>query len=214
MGRKKYLGKSIVLILLIIILSFAGLLWFDVIGFMSTKNSFAWFYRLIGLAPRTSLTAEGVDELNMFSLEEDRYAAKLESVDLLREQLDKRETDVAVREDKVAQIAVELEDEKKAFEEEKKTFNNLIKKYDDKSKRIDNAVAQFNGMRPENAVEIMVQMSKDGKDQELIDILRRTDEVAAETGSASMVSYWLSLMPKETSAEILQKMVAKPTALN
>ena len=214
MGRKKYLGKSILLILLIAILVFFGLLWFDYIGAVSTKQTFSWFYKLLGLTPQTSVSASGVDDLEFFDIDEDRLAFGLESVELMREELNKREVEIRQSEDQNARIALELEDEKKAFEEEKKTLNNRVQKYDDKSKRIENAVAQFNGMLPEKAVDIMVQMSRDGKDQEVIDILRRTDEIAEETGTSSMVSYWLSLMPKETSAELLRKLVAKPTKLD
>ncbi len=214
MGRKKYLGKSILLILLIVILVFFGLLWFDYIGFISAKKSFGWFYNLIGLTPQETVSASDPDNINFFDLEKDRYDFQFDALNLRSEELDKREADVLTLENQNAQVAMELADEKKAFEEEKKTFNNRVQKYDDKSKRIDDAVAQFNGMQPDKAVAIMVQMSKDGKDQELIDILRRADEVALETGKASLVSYWISLMPKETSAEIVRKMVAKPTSLD
>jgi flagellar protein FlbB len=64
-------------------------------------------------------------------------------------------------------------------------------------------------MQPQNAVAILVASD----DQNVIDILRRTEEIAAETGASSMVAYWLSLMPAERAAQIQRKMLEKPTTL-
>jgi flagellar protein FlbB len=61
-------------------------------------------------------------------------------------------------------------------------------------------------MPPANAVEIINRMD----DQDAIDVLRKTEEIAQAEGSASIVSYWLSLMPPERAAELQRKMAARP----
>ncbi|MBQ5780817.1 MAG: flagellar protein FlbB, partial [Spirochaetaceae bacterium] len=63
-------------------------------------------------------------------------------------------------------------------------------------------VKNLTGMAPQNAVAILVAMD----DQDVIDILRKTEEIATQTGTSSMVAYWLSLMPAERAAVIQRKM--------
>ena len=51
-------------------------------------------------------------------------------------------------------------------------------------------------------------------DQTVIDVLRKVEEIAKRSGSSSMGSYWLSLMPPDRAAEIQRKMLSKPDSLN
>ena len=48
MGFGKSFGKTLVLLILVIILILGGLLWFDYLGVIQAKKLFAPFYRLIG----------------------------------------------------------------------------------------------------------------------------------------------------------------------
>ena len=84
-----------------------------------------------------------------------------------------------------------------------------VKKYDDKEVNIEQIANNLNGMRPEAAVGILVAMD----DQIVIDVLRKVEEMAAENGTMSMGSYWLSLMPSDRAAEIQRKMLSKPESL-
>ena len=43
-------------------------------------------------------------------------------------------------------------------------------------------------------------------DQDVIDVLRVTEEQAAEAGEVSLVAYWLSLMPSDRAAVLQRKM--------
>ena len=61
-------------------------------------------------------------------------------------------------------------------------------------------------MQPVKAVAILNEMD----DQDVIDVLRKATEVAQRNGSASLVAYWLSLMPAERAAVIERKMANKP----
>lgn len=210
MSGAKVLGKSILLMILIVILVLFGMLWFDYLGIIHAKQSFAPLFRLIGLAPQTSLTASDPKSLVEADLDNDRFAKRLEALEIREEELVKRESDVKIAEDANAQVALELEDKEKTLEEKEKTFNNLVKKYDDRSVNIEQIVANLNGMPPKSAVAILVAMD----DQDVIDVLRKADEVAAASGEASTVAYWLSLMPGERAAEIQRKMANKPLTIN
>ena len=187
-----------------------GTLWFDYLGIIHAKKSFAPLFKLVGLAPQTSLTDSNPKQLVEADLDNDRFAKRLEALEIRSEELLKRESDVKLAEDANAQVALELEDKEKTLEEREKTFNNLVKKYDDRSVNIEQIVANLNGMPPKNAVAILVAMD----DQDVIDVLRKADEVAAASGQASTVAYWLSLMPGERAAEIQRKMANKPLSIN
>lgn len=210
MRSTKVLAKSILLILLIVILVLFGLLWFDYLGVIQAKKMFAPVYRLFGLEPQTSVSVAGGTGSVPANLDDDRFAKRLEALDVRTQELDKREADVKVQEDANAQVAQELADKENAQSEREKTFNNLVKKYDDRSVNIEQIVANLNGMPPKSAVGILIEMD----DQDVIDVLRRADEIAAASGESSTVAYWLSLMPSDRAAEISRKMANKPLSIN
>ena len=209
MGFGKSLGKTIVLLILVIILILGGLLWFDYLGVIHAKKIFAPFYRLIGKEPQTSVAVTTNQELLQVDLDEERLAKRLEELSLRSGELDKRELDIQAMEAENTQIAQELEERRISQEEREKTFNNIQKMYDDRSVNIRKNAENLNGMAPANAVAILNEMD----DQDIIDTLRMVDQIAAEEGKASMVSYWLSLMPAERVAELQRKMANKPTSL-
>lgn len=210
MSNAKVLGKSILLIILIVVLVLFGLLWFDYLGIIHAKRAFSPLFKLAGLSPQTSVSASSSKELVEADLDNDRFAKRLEALDIRSQELAKRESEVKEREDANAQIAQELEDKEKTQAEREKTFNNLVKKYDDRSVNIEQIVANLNGMPPKSAVGILIEMD----DQDVIDVLRRADEIAAASGESSTVAYWLSLMPSDRAAEISRKMANKPLSIN
>ena len=67
----------------------------------------------------------------------------------------------------------------------------------------------MNGMRPESAVANLLEMD----DQDIIDVLRATEEIAKKEGKTSLVSYWFSFMPPARAAQIQRKMANKPQTL-
>lgn len=210
MARGKTLAKSILLFILLIIIVLGGLLWFDYLGIIQAKKMFAPVYRLFGLAPQTTQAPSSPDNLMEADLDNDRFAKRLESINIQKEEVDKREADVKVLEDKNTQVAQELIDKQASLEEKEKTFNNEVKKYDDRRVSIEQIVQNLEGMQPVKAVDIMVKMD----DQDVIDVLRRADEDATALGQTSLVAYWLSLMPPERAAEIQRKMANKPLSLD
>ncbi len=204
----KAIGKSIVLIMLIIIMVLGGLLWFDFLGVVHIKSVFSPLYKILGKEPQTSITATSTNPI-VADLDQDRINKQREAIDLRVEELDKRESEIAQKEKLNEQIASELSNREKSQEEREKTFNQTLKQYDDKNVNIEQIAANLNGMRPEAAVNILVAMD----DQTVIDVLRKVEEIAARNGTSSMGSYWLSLMPAERAAEIQRKMLSKPESL-
>ena len=50
-------------------------------------------------------------------------------------------------------------------------------------------------------------------DEDAIDVLRKTEEIAQDEGTASIVSYWFSLMDPQRAAELQRKMAGRPPSL-
>ena len=210
MSAAKTIGKSLVLLILIVIMILAGLLWFDHLGEIEMKDTFDWAYKLIGAKPQTSETATSPENAAIADLEADRNAKIIEEYEIRAQELDKREADIVVKEAQNEQMAQELEDRRVALEESEKTFNNEKKKAEDREVNIRTTATYLNGMPPESAVKILLAMD----DQDFIDTIRMVDKIAEETGSSSMVSYWMTFMPAERVAEINRKRSAKPQSLN
>lgn len=208
MAKGSSLGKTVVLLFLLIILVLGGLLWFDFLGVIRVKNLFAPVYKLFGLTPQTSATSTSSKPLSA-DLDLDRLAKQREALDIYREELEKREGDSSLAEDQNRRLAEEIAEREKNLEEREKTFNNLVKMYDDRNVNIEQIAANLEGMPPRAAVDILVAMD----DQIVIDVLRKVTERAEAAGTASMVAYWLSLMPAERAALIQRKMTSKPTAI-
>ncbi|MBQ6780002.1 MAG: flagellar protein FlbB [Treponema sp.] len=209
MARGNGLGKSIVLIILIIILVAGGLLWFDYLGVIHAKKVFAPIYRLVGLKPQTSVTATSSKPL-VADLDDDRLAKRLEALDIRTQELDKREGDIAKGERQYDAVMQELEDRRKSLEEREATFEAERRKYDDRDKQIAQVASYLAAMPPKTAVEEILNM----QDQDIIDIFRKEDEKAAANRTASMVSVWLMNMPADRAATIQRKMTNKPQTLD
>lgn len=209
MARGKGLGKTIVLLFLVVILILIGLMWFDYLGVVNAKKIFAPVYKLFGLVPQISVSITNNDPVLMSNLEDDRIEKRLEALEIRAQELDKREEELKKLEEQNLQISQELDDLRKSQEEREKTFNNTVKKYDDREVNIVQNAKNLTGMPPESAVAILNAM----EDQDVIDTLRKVEEIAQEEGTMSMVAYWLSLMPADRVATIQRKMVSKPKTL-
>ena len=209
MARGNSLGKSVVLLFLIVILALGGLLWFDFLGVIRVKSLFNPVYKALGWQRQTSTTATSSKPLTA-DLDQDRLDKQREALDLYREELEKREADTVTVEESNQRLAQEIADREKNLEEREKTFNNMVKMFDDRNANIEQIAANLEGMPPKNAVGILLAMD----DQLAIDVLRKSEERAKASGKASMVSYWLSLMPADRAAVIQRKMTVKPNSID
>ena len=205
--RRNNIGKTIILLFLIIILLLAGLVWFDYLSVIQVKSVFAPIYRLFGLQTQTSTSATGTAPLEA-DLDNDRFQKRLESLTLKEEELNQREIQLSQAEALNQQTAQELENRRVAQEEREVAFNTTVTQYDGRQLNIVTNVQNLNNMPPQNAVDILVAMD----DQDIIDILRMADQIAAEAGSVSLASTWLMMMPADRAAQVQRKMLSKPMA--
>jgi flagellar protein FlbB len=193
----------LLLLLLIVILAGGGLVWFDYLNVVDAKAILAPLYRLIGLQPRSQAAAAGEEPL---SLDGERLAIRLEALELRNLEMEQKEQELVSRQDQIEQMAQELEERQNALDERENSLNQRIEDADTKERNVEQNARRLTGMPPANAVEIINQMD----DQDAIDVLRKTEEIAQAEGSASIVSYWLSLMPPERVAELQRKMTLRP----
>jgi flagellar protein FlbB len=205
------LGRIIVLALLIIILAGGGLVWFDYLNVIDAKTLLAPVYRFIGREGRSQPEAPAEEEL---SLDAERLAVRLEALELRSLELDRRERDLLARRGEIEQMAQELEERQKALDERENSFNALVQEADIKSRNVETNARLLTGMPPERAVGIIAAMD----DQDIIDVFRKTEEIAQAEGTTSIVSYWLSLLAgtpegAARAAELQHKMAGRPPDL-
>ena len=204
-GTSNVVGKIIVLVILILILAGGGIIWFDYLNVIDAKTVLAPLYRFIGREGRT----QPVPGASMLNLNDERYAVLLEALELRDMELIRREADIKNRQGEIEQMAQELEERQKALEDQEKSFNAQLTEADIRSKNVEQNARNLVGMPPERAVGILTAMD----DQDVIDVLRKTDEIAQVEGSSSMVPYWLSLLPPARAADITRKMATRPPNL-
>jgi flagellar protein FlbB len=199
----RILGRVIVLLLLIVILAGGGIVWFDYLNVIDAKTVLAPLYRLIGRAPRTQ-EGPGIEE--ELSLDAERLAVRLEALELRDMEMNRRDQELVSREGEIEQMAQELEERQKALDERENSFNAAVEAADAKSRNVEQNARYLTGMPPERAVGIIAKMD----DQDAIDVFRKTEEIARQEGTTSIVSYWLSLLDPDRAAELQRKMAGRP----
>jgi flagellar protein FlbB len=201
--RSGVLGRSIVLILLILALLGGGLIWFDYLGMIDIKDFMAPAYRLLRLDARSPRrTAPDSAAL----LEEERRLKLEEALALRSQELDKRQANLDTREAEVEQKAQDLEDREAALADREKSFNDRVAEAETKEVNVEQNARRLTAMQPDRAVKILEAMP----DQDVIDILRKVDALAAQAGEDSITPFWLSKMDSARAAGIQRKMAEKP----
>lgn len=201
------LGKIFVLFLLIIVLIFGGLLWFDYLGLLHVRSLFAPVYSVFGLNVPQGVSPLSSDE--SANLDDDRYRKRLEALEIKSQELAKLEKDIINKQKENKQISEELDDRRNVIEEKEKNFNAVLLETNDRKANLTQIAVYMNGMPPEKAVANILEMD----DQDIIDIFREVENIAKKDGKSSMVSYWFSLMPPARAAEIQRKMSNSPVVL-
>ncbi len=205
MGLRSDAGAGLrifVLILLIIVLFFGGIVWFDYLGIINAREQIAFLYSLVN--KEKGLKIENKDDV--FLLEQERYNKMKEALDIKEEELNKKNEELAKYEIEIKQKIEILDEKEKALAERENSFNVRTRLYENKIANLEQSSKYLTGMPPVKAKDILLEMN----DQDIIDILRVTERIAQESGEASLVAYWLSLMPPERSAAIQRKMSIKP----
>jgi flagellar protein FlbB len=201
------LGRVVVLLLLIIVLAAGGVVWFDYLNVIDVKTTLAPVYRLFGREGR-SVPAVPFDDT--ISLDAERLAVRLEALELRSREMDNRDQQIQGRYGEIEQMAQELEERQKALDERENSFNALVRETETKERNVEQNARYLNGMNPDQAVGILAAMD----DQDVIDVFRKTEEIAQAEGTASIVSVWLSRLPPARAAELQRKMASRPPNLN
>jgi len=213
----RIIGRIVVLLFLILILAGGGLLWFDYLNVIDAKNVLGPVFTALRDVPligrmvpqgesRTQLPA-GPENL---SIDAERLAVRMEALDLRGMELDKQQQDLQNRQGQIEQMAQELDDRQKALDEREKSINALLSDAEIKDRTVERNAINLTNMPPQRAVGILAAMD----DQDVIDVLRKTDQLADASGSSSIVPYWLSLMDPQRAADLSRKMVSRPSTLN
>ena len=205
-GRQRVLGRIVVMLIMIVALALGGLFWFDYLGVVDAKAIFAPALRLAGFKTRTG-QALPADSPTL--LDDERFSKQIAAVEAMRQELDQREKAATERQAAVEAMAQEIADRTKALDERENSFKQLTERYENRRANVEQNARYLTGMPPADAVKILAASD----DQTVIDVLRAVEELAAKSGEASVVSYWLSLLPPDRSAAIQRKMNVKPASL-
>jgi flagellar protein FlbB len=200
------MGRVIVLLLLIAVLAAGGIVWFDYLNVIDAKAVLSPLSKFIGREGRSQPKTLPDEDLN---LDAERLAVRLEALNLRNMEIDTRERDLDSRHGEIEQMAQELEERQKALDERENSLRAQALDAENKDRNVEDNARILNGMPPERAVGILSAMD----DQDVIDVLRKTEELARAAGSSSIVPYWLSLMDPQRAAELQRKMAGRPQSL-
>ena len=202
-------GRIIVLLLLIFVLAAGGLIWFDYLNVIDAKALLAPVYKRIPFLAGESRTQPESTPTELLNLDAERLTMRLMTMDLRNLELDTRERELAIFRSQIEQMAQEVEEQKIALADLEKSLRAQAEDAENKDSIVDTIARNLTSMPPERAVGILAET----EDQQVIDILRKTEEIAAAAGTRSIVPYWLSLMEPSRAAEIQRKMAGRPARL-
>jgi flagellar protein FlbB len=195
---KSSVARSIFLLLLIIIVAAGGLVWFDYLNVIDIKTLLSPIYNKFGMQGRSQPAQEKGEMLN---LDAERLAVRLQALDLQMLELNSEKTDIDKRREQVEQMAAELDTREQGLNDKEQTLNTLSNEAESKDRILEESARNYVNMPPQNAVAILEQMD----DQDAINIMRKVEEMAQRDGTASIVSFWISLMKPEKAAELQRK---------
>jgi flagellar protein FlbB len=199
-------GRVIVLLLLIAVLAGGGIVWFDYLNIIDAKSVLAPVYRYIPFIGGEGRSQPASAPEELLNLDAERLAVRLEALELRSMEMDTRQRDLDSRYGEIEQMAQELETRQKALEEQEKSLRAQAADAENRERNVEQNARYLNGMPPERAVGIITAMD----DQDAIDVLRKTEEIARAEGTNSVVSYWLSLMEPARAAELQRQMARRP----
>jgi len=205
------MGRVFVLLLLVAILAAGGIVWFDYLNVIDAKAVLSPLSRFIGRQGRTQPKTEEDIDLN---LDAERLAVRLEALNLRNLEVDTRQRELDSRYGEIEQMAQELEERQKTLDERENSLRAQTADAENKDRNIEQNARILTGMDPRRAVGIISAMD----DQDVIDVLRKTEELAQAEGSASIVPYWFQLMAETPegaarAAELQRKMAGRPQSL-
>ena len=210
------IGRIVVLIFLILILAGGGILWFDYLNVIDARNVLSPILNVLSNAPLIGRFIPPTDRViqpvlrdeGVLNLDFERFAIRLEALELRDMELDRQEQDIQNRRNLIEQMAQELEEQRRAHEEQVNSLNAMLSDAEIRDRTVERNAINLVNMPPQRAVGILEAMD----DQDVIDVFRKTDELAEAEGNASIVPFWLSLMDPQRAATLSRRMVNRPPA--
>jgi flagellar protein FlbB len=204
-------GRVIVLLLLVAVLAAGSIIWFDYLNVIDAKTVLAPLYRFIGREGRSQPKITPEEFLN---LDAERLMVRLEALELEKMELNNIRQELDARDGQIEQMAQELEERQKALEEQENSIKAWLADVENKGRNIEANARILTNMEPRRAVGIISAMD----DQDVIDVLRKTEELAQAAGTASLVPFWFQLMAETPegaarAAELQRKMAGRPQSL-
>jgi flagellar protein FlbB len=199
-------GRIFVLLLLVLVLLAGGIVWFDYLNIIDAKTVLAPLYRFVGRDGRSQPKIAPEADLN---LDAERLMVRLEALDILKAEMNNQQKNLDSKSDEIDQKAQELDERQKYLDDLANSLRLQAADAENKDRNVEQNARFLTGMPPERAVGIMAAMD----DQDVIDVLRKTDEIARAEGAQSIVAYWLSLMEPKRAAELQRKMAGRPQTL-
>jgi flagellar protein FlbB len=204
-------GRVLVLLLLVLVMAAGGIIWFDYLNVIDAKTVLAPLYRFIGREGRSQPKTTPDEFLN---LDAERLMVRLEALDLEKMELLNKRQELDARDGQIEQMAQELEERQKALDERENSLTAKARDAENKERNIETIARNLTNMQPERAVGILSAMA----DQDVLDVLRKAEELAQAAGTTSLVPYWLQLMAGTPEgavrvAELNRKMATRPQSL-
>lgn len=199
------IGKSILLLLLIVALVIGGIIWFDFLGVVDKGDSLNFVTKLFGVDETEPV--EDVEQ-SIYLLDSVRIIKEREALERRDLELKVREESIILEEAKNKQIKDELNEKEIALNDKEKSLDNALKRYEDEDKNLETTVRYLGSIAPGEAVAIMNNYPV----IKVVDSLRKEDELAILDGRASLSSAWLRLMDPARGAQVQSMMIKKPSA--
>ena len=197
------IAKIFFLLVLILALIIGGLIWLDFLGIIDVKKQLSPITSIFGIEP----TSEVDQPFSPLLLDADRLTKEWQAIAIERSELENTTNELDLREAEVRQLESEVNEKESSLEERQNSLIEAIRQYDNKVANLEQTARYMMGMPPADAVAIMDEYDL----RDLVDLLRTSERLSREAGEASLVAYWLSLMPdRERAAEIQRLMVEKP----
>ena len=201
-GRVRAWPRIFGLTLLVVILGVGGALWFDFLGLVDVTGFFAPALRWVGLQPR-EIEAEADDP---FLLEGSRLGKREEALALKEDELTQRELELDALQNELQLLADQLEEREAEVGDRENSVSERLRQVENERAALVKLSGYLTNMPPADAVAQMVNYS----DDLLLDVLLVTDELAQESGQASLVPFWLSQLPADRAAAVGERLSLLP----
>jgi flagellar protein FlbB len=190
------------LTLLVVILGVGGALWFDFLGLVDVTGFFAPALRWVGLQPRED-TTEADDPL---LLEGSRLQKREDALALREDEITQRTSGLETLEGELQLLADQLEERETELDDRENSVSERLRQVENERAALVKLSGYLTNMPPADAVAQMVNYT----DDLLLDVLLVTDDLAQESGRASLVPFWLSKLPADRAAAVGERLSLLP----